>query len=90
MYFPFALGVLTLVSGLRIAPSRPTDPPLKIPVPGAHRLTQAVTALRAMHQLRLSPSQRQFLLKIAPETIAESRVMLTVVGGRIVYERPAR
>ena len=27
------------------------------------------------------------LTKIAPETIAETRVMLTVVGGRVVYER---
>jgi hypothetical protein len=30
------------------------------------------------------------LTRVAPETIAESRVMLTIVGGRIAYERPAR
>jgi predicted amidohydrolase YtcJ len=30
------------------------------------------------------------LTRIAPETIAETRVMLTMVGGRIVYERPGR
>src|SRR5437016_2874106 len=74
MYFPVALGVLAMVSGLRIAPSRPTDPPLKIPVPGAHRLTQAVTALRTLHQLRLTPAQLQFLLKLAPETMTKDRV----------------
>ena len=30
------------------------------------------------------------LTKIAPETIAESHVLFTIVGGRIVYTRPAR
>jgi predicted amidohydrolase YtcJ len=30
------------------------------------------------------------LRRIPPETIRDARVLLTVVGGTIVYERPAR
>jgi hypothetical protein len=28
------------------------------------------------------------LTRVAPETIREARVLLTVVGGRVVHERP--
>ena len=30
------------------------------------------------------------LTKIVPETIAETHVIFTIVGGRIVYGRPVR